>query len=93
MDRTITEWIFFKVFLVILLGAVKFIGGRDLGDNRLFKNTRTVEKLLRLFGGSFLFPRMIKNGRAILGTDVRALAIERRRGVVVKKKFPQIFLD
>src|SRR3989338_608641 len=92
MDRTVTERIFFKVFLVIFLGAVKFIGGLNLRDDRIFKDARTVKQFLRFFGGFFLFRRIIKNGRAILRTNIGALAIERRRIVMVKKEFQKILV-
>src|ERR1700677_2015184 len=85
---TLRQAALFEVLLMILLGAPEFGGRRNLRDNRPWETSlRGISRCPR-FG--FLLRRVIENRRTVLRADVRALAIQSRRVVVVPEHFENI---
>ena len=80
------------VLLVILLGAPEGRGGSDLGHDRATEPAAGLELLLHRGGGRLLGLVVIEDGRAVLGADVRPLAIQRRRIVELPEDLQQLLV-
>src|SRR5262245_26201584 len=81
-----------QVLLVIFLGPVKGRRGFDLGYDRAVKTAALFQLRALGFGGRFLRRRMIKDNRSILRTDVRSLAVARRRVMVAPENVEQLLI-
>src|SRR5438045_3872394 len=77
---------------MVLLGFPKLSGWNDFGRDGLWKLTRGVEDGFGFFGGNFLLRRVIKNHGAVLGADIRALAIYACRVVNLPEFFKKGFI-
>src|SRR5439155_907330 len=75
----------FEVALMIVFRAPEFRSRFDLGDDRTAKAPALVQLFLGNFCCCLLLGRMIENHRAILRSNIRTLAIQ-RRGIVVRPK-------
>src|SRR5258705_4395234 len=69
------------VLLVVLLGAVERLRGEDLGGDRPLVLAALLESLLRRLGRPELLVAVGEDRRAVLGADVRPLAVPRGRVV------------
>jgi len=67
------------VFLVIILGRIKFHRRQNLGHDRFFELAGVRQFLLRRFRDLFFLVAAIKNRGAITWTDVGELAVGLRR--------------
>jgi hypothetical protein len=61
---------------VVFLGAGEGAGVRDLGDHRMLPLAGLVDPVLDLLGDLALLGRGDEDGRAVLGADVVALAVQ-----------------
>src|SRR5580693_5871000 len=78
-----------KIFLVVLLRAVKWPGCRDLRRDRPLELPARVQLGLHLLRGGFLLRRMKENRRAILRPEVGPLSIDLRRIVYAPEHLEQ----
>ena len=83
LDMAGGEAALLQVLLVVILGLVEAAGGRDLGDDRAAEAAFVLQRLLRCLGGGLLLRRLEEDRAAVLLADVGALAIQRRRVVVL----------
>src|SRR6478672_9582645 len=82
----------FEVLLVVILGGVELGGGGDFGDYRPAIFVAVFEFGLGGEGGSLLLGGSVKDGRPVLGADVRALAVEGGGVVVLPEGFEKVFV-
>src|SRR4030095_7354535 len=76
-----TETALLQVALGVVLGAPQLLRRQNLADARSSNSPALLERLFGRAGGRFLLGRVIEDDRAILGSDVRPLAVELRRVV------------
>src|SRR5438876_8502198 len=81
-DSAVRQAVLFQVALVVFLRPEKCGGGRDLRDDRALVPAALFEELLRSRGRGLLLGGQEEDGRPVLLSDVRSLAVERCRVVV-----------
>src|SRR5438552_16251834 len=64
----------------------------DLGHDRARKLSARRQLRLRLLGDSLLLVAVIENRRTVLGADVRALTVQRRRIVILPEDVEQLLV-
>ena len=74
------------------LRAIEGRGGRDFGNDRPGVLAAAIVMLLRGYGRRLLFGRVEKDGRTVLASDVRPLAVPLRRIVAVPKSLQQLLV-
>jgi hypothetical protein len=77
---------------MIFLRAPEFWGRFDLRHDWAFEFAALIELCFRRLGRRFLLGRMIKNDRAILRANIRALAIDRRWVVIRPENVEQLII-
>src|SRR5438445_5025583 len=81
-----------EVVLVIFLSGVKRPQRLELGDQRAAIIAAGAHLGHHLLGGLFLLGRVVIDGRAILGADIGALAVEGSGVVNGKKHFQDVLV-
>src|SRR5690242_17155043 len=81
---------FLMILLVILLGLPEGCGRDDHGHDPPPRAAGALQPFQRLFRQAALFLGVVKDGRAVLVADIRALAVELGRVVAVPKDIQQL---
>ena len=68
-----------EIIAMIIFSGVEFGEGGNLGDDGIVPYLRRLDLSDDLFGGRLLFGRVIKDGGAVLSSDIGALAVEAGR--------------
>src|SRR5258706_5163104 len=77
---------------MIILSRIEIYQWADFSDHWIFINMRSLQLFFILFSNFLLFFIVIKNCRAVLGSLICSLTIERGRIVRVPKYFKQAFV-
>src|SRR6185295_5609353 len=91
-DPAVRQAVLFQVPLVVFLRPVELRCGRDLRDDRPLVPAALFEALLRSAGSRLLLGVEEEDGRPVLLSDVRSLAVERRRVVVLPEDIQELLV-
>ncbi len=80
------------IVMMVIFGLIKISEGRELGHHRISVSLRIVQFLDQSLRFCLLFFIAVENSRAVLSTNVIALAVEGRRIVGVEENSQEIIV-
>src|SRR5688572_28895068 len=89
---TTREATLLEILLVIIFRFIKRRGGCYLGNDRASVSPAALPLLLRLERRLLLLFIVIEDCRAVLGSDIRSLPVQRCRVVVVPEHGKHVFI-
>src|SRR5437667_10377781 len=92
-DVALGEALLFEVLLMIFLRSPELLRRDNLGDNGLWKSSRSLQAFLRSARGGILLRIVCENHRPVLRSHVRSLAVERRGVVALPENLEQLLVS